>query len=84
MQEGDSPADISPFLLTSFGTGPIDVDDAGNVLWYGEWDDPDGDVNSGLFFNDRLIVQEAISVRDALELANKNLARRSLAKFFAS
>ena len=61
MQEGDSPADIAPFQLTSFGSGPLWIDNAGNVLWYGDWDDPDTSVDTGLFLNERLLVQEGVS-----------------------
>ena len=61
VQEGDSLPDIAPFLLTSFGSGPIDVDDDGNVLWFGDWDDPDTTRDTGLFRNDQLIVQENVT-----------------------
>ncbi|HXR43708.1 MAG TPA: hypothetical protein VN759_02795, partial [Pseudolysinimonas sp.] len=39
-QEGQSLPAIAPFLLTSFGSAPVDIDDAGSVLWFGDWDDP--------------------------------------------
>jgi hypothetical protein len=63
MREGGSPAAIAPFALTSFGTGsgPVDVDDMGNKLWYGDWNDPDTDRDTGLFLNEQLIVQEGVS-----------------------
>lgn len=61
VQEGDTLPDIAPYLLTSFGSGPLLISDHGDVLWYGEWDDPDGDVDSGLFLNHRLILQEGVS-----------------------
>lgn len=63
-REGDPvPGDLAQFSITSFGvnTGPVQVDDFGDVVWYAEWDDPNGDFNSGLFFNDTLIVQEGVS-----------------------
>ncbi|KAA3611737.1 MAG: hypothetical protein DWQ01_06550 [Planctomycetota bacterium] len=61
VQEGDSLPDISPFVFTSFGSGPLWISDSGDVLWYGDWDDPNTDVDTGLFLNDRLIVQEGVS-----------------------
>ena len=60
-QEGDSFPAIAPFSITSFGTGPLSISQSGEVLWYGEWDDPDGDIDSGLFVNDELIVQEGVT-----------------------
>jgi len=61
VQEGDTLADISPSLLTSFGSGPIHINDAGDILWYGDWDDSNTDIDTGLFLNDQLIVQEGIT-----------------------
>jgi hypothetical protein len=62
-QEGDSPAAIAPFLLTGFGTGsgPVRIADDGSVLWFGDWDDPDTDRDTGLFLDDTLIVQEGVT-----------------------
>jgi hypothetical protein len=67
-QEGDTLPAIAPFVFTSFGTGsgPVQVDQAGNVLWYGDWDDADTDVDTGLFFNDQLIVQEGVTTIDGV------------------
>ena len=63
-QEGDTLPDIAPFTLTSFGTGsgPVEVDDSGNVLWFGDWNDPDTNVDTGLFRNAELIVQEGVTM----------------------
>ena len=61
MQEGDSPAPIAPFLLTSFGSGPLLISDSGKVLWYGDWDDPDTTVDTGLFVDGALLVQEGVT-----------------------
>ena len=60
-QEGDSLAAISPFLLTSFGSGPVLIANSSEVLWYGDWDDPDTDVDTGLFVDDTLLVQEGVT-----------------------
>ncbi len=61
VQEGDTLPDIAPWKLTSFGTGPVLISDFGDVLWYGDWDNPNTNVDSGLFLNDRLIMQEGVS-----------------------
>lgn len=62
IQEGDSlPAIGGVFTFTSFGTGPVVVSDSGDVLWYGDWNDPDTDVDTGLFLNDTLLVQEGVT-----------------------
>jgi hypothetical protein len=61
VQEGDTLPDIAPWKLTSFGTGPILISDFGDVLWYGDWDDPNTDEDSGLFLNHKLIMQEGVS-----------------------
>jgi hypothetical protein len=62
MQEGDAPPGIAgDFVLTSFGTGPLRISDNGDVLWYGDWDDPNTDIDTGLFLNDRLLVQEGVT-----------------------
>jgi hypothetical protein len=62
-QEGDAVPGLSPggFALTSFGSGPLLVSDAGSVLWYGDWDDPDTDRDTGLFVDDTLLVQEGVT-----------------------
>lgn len=61
-QEGDTLADIAPFTFTSFGTGPIWISDSGDVLWYGDWNDSDTSKDTGLFLNDKLIVQEGDTI----------------------
>jgi hypothetical protein len=60
-QEGDSLPAIAPFLLTSFGSGPLSLANTGQVLWYGDWDDPDTDRDTGLFLDDELLVQEGVT-----------------------
>jgi hypothetical protein len=62
-QEGDTLPAIAGFNFTSFGSssGPVKIDDDGDVLWFGDWNDPDTTVDTGLFLNDRLIVQEGVT-----------------------
>lgn len=61
VQEGDSLSGMGGFKLTSFGSGPVYIGDNGNVLFYGDWDDPDTSRDTGLFLNGQLIVQEGVT-----------------------
>ena len=62
IQEGDTlPAIGGVFTFTSFGTGPLEVGASGDVLWYGDWNDPDTTVDAGLFLNHDLLVQEGVT-----------------------
>lgn len=63
-REGESLPDIAPYRITSFGTssGPVKIGDNGSVLWYGDWDDPDTDRDTGLFLDSTLIVREGDGV----------------------
>jgi hypothetical protein len=64
VREGDTLAAIEPFTFTSFGTGsgPVKIDDNDNVLWYGDWNDTNTDVDTGLFLNGTLLVQEGVTM----------------------
>lgn len=62
IQEGDTlPAIGGAFTFTSFGTGPVWIADNGKVLWYGDWNDTNTDVDTGYFVDHDLIVQEGVS-----------------------
>jgi hypothetical protein len=80
-QEGNTLPVISPFTLTSLGTasGPVAIDDSGDVLWYGEWSDPNPDVNSGLFLNGRLIVQEGVTTAGGITIDTINSGQDAFA-----
>ena len=65
-QEGDSVPGIPGFQFTSFGTLGAQVDDSGNVLWYGDWNDPATAMDTGIFLNDQLLVQEGVTMIDGL------------------
>lgn len=64
VQEGDTlPAIGGVFAFENFGTsGSTYIDDNGNVLWFGNWSDPDTTKDQGLFLNDQLIVQEGVTM----------------------
>ncbi|MEM9380732.1 MAG: hypothetical protein AAGB93_12340 [Planctomycetota bacterium] len=61
-REGDTLPAISGFTFTDFG-GSVGVwlTDAGDVIWFGDWNDPDSSRDEGLFFNDTLLVQEGVT-----------------------
>ncbi len=62
VQEGDTlPAIGGVFTFTSFGSGPLEVSQSGDALWYGDWNDPDTTLDAGLFWNDELVVQEGVT-----------------------
>jgi hypothetical protein len=62
-QEGNPAPGVSGgWILTGFGTGPVDLDDQGNVYWFGDWNDTDTTRDTGIYRNDQLIVQEGVTV----------------------
>lgn len=67
VQEGDAvTTDSGTWAFTSFGSGPLSLNDCGEVLWYGDWNDPDTDVDTGLFIDGTLIVQEGVTTIDGV------------------
>jgi hypothetical protein len=67
-QEGDPVPGLAlgTFVLTDFGSGPVEIGEAGQVVWFGNWDDPNTDVDSGLFLDDTLLVQEGVTMIDGV------------------
>lgn len=63
VREGDTISATGGAALTGFGLpfGPVEIDDDGNVLWFGSWDDDDEDSDTGLFFNNALIIEEGVT-----------------------
>ncbi len=62
---GDSLPDIAPHTLSDFGGSVgVWVTDAGDVVWFGDWDDPDTSRDEGLFINDQLVLQEGVTIVD--------------------
>lgn len=63
-REGGTMPGIAPYLLTSFGTGsgPVQIGDNGKVVWFGDWDDPNTNIDTGLFLDSVLIVQEGVTM----------------------
>lgn len=67
-QEGDSLPAFAPFKITSFGSGPILLANRGapsedaDVLWYADWDDADTTIDTGLFLEDKRLLQEGVDL----------------------
>ena len=61
-REGDGHPDIPVgTVFTSFGSGPMYCSDNGDTVFYGDWDDADTDIDTGLFINNELVVQEGVT-----------------------
>ena len=61
-REGSNVAGIpGGYALTSLGNGAVQLSDAGDVLWFADWDDPDTTVDSGLLVNNELLIQEGVT-----------------------
>lgn len=69
-QEGGTIDAIAPFTFVNFGLagGPVQIDDSGNVVYYAQWNDPNADLDTGLFINGSLIVQEGVTEVDGVIL----------------
>ena len=71
-QEGDALPATGGFTFTSFGSAPLLVADRGapdadpDVLWYGDWNDTDTDVDTGLFLDGKIVVQEGVTTIDGM------------------
>lgn len=77
-REGFGVADIGAFTFTTFGTGAVHIDDAGNVIWVGDWNDPDTSKDVGIFWNEHLIVQEGVTQIDGVTLASISLVQDNM------
>jgi len=66
VSEGASLPVMGGFALTAFGTGPVLIDDNNNVVWYGDWNDPDTTRDKALFWNLEPLLQEGVSMIDGL------------------
>lgn len=65
VQEGDSHPDIAPFVFNELGNGPAKLTDAGQVLWFGGWND-----TSPLAWREALFLDQTLIVREGQTLVN--------------
>lgn len=68
VREGGTLPAVSPYSFQFFGVTNVGIDEEGEVLWYGDWNDPNTDVDSGLFLDEALIVQEGVTTVDGVPL----------------
>lgn len=73
VREGDSLPDIAPYVIVSndsfsAGLSGVDLTAAGDVLWGAHWNQPDSASDTGIFFNERLIVQAGVTQVDGKPL----------------
>ena len=82
-QEGNPAPGVSGgWILTGFGTGPVDLDDQGNVFWFGDWNDTDTTRDTGIYRNDQLLVQEGVT-RIRAHVLRESLVRIERLPLFA-
>lgn len=62
VQYGDALPDIAPYVLRYLHGKEVDIADTGDVLWYGSFNDPNGNQDEALFLNDRVLVREGITM----------------------
>jgi hypothetical protein len=62
MQEGDAVPGIPAFTFTTFGNTPVSLTAAGNLLWYGDWNDAVTTQDTGIFLDQTMLVQEGVTV----------------------
>ncbi len=61
-QEGSPPPGIGGgFVITGSSWGHVQISDFGDIMWMCDWDDANTDIDSGLYRNDDLLVQEGVS-----------------------
>jgi hypothetical protein len=77
-QAGDTVPGVPGVSLVHFGAaGPVRIDDAGNVFWYGCWTDPNPATDCGLFRNEQLLIREGISDLDGVIFGSISAESRS-------
>ena len=79
-REGSSLASIGGiFTFTAFGTGAVLIDAKDDVVWFGDWNDPDTTKDTGIFMNDQLIVQEGVTTVGGITLLSISGVQDNLA-----
>ena len=62
MQEGQAPPGIGGgFVMTGAAWGGVQLSEGGDITWYCDWDDPDTTIDSGLYRNTNLLIQEGVT-----------------------
>ena len=63
-QQGDVIPTMAPRKIHSFFSAPIFITNAGGVFWFCKTDENDSAKDSGIFLNERMLVQEGITPVD--------------------
>lgn len=61
IQEGDPVPGNPAFVIQGFVSAPVEIAENGDIVWYGDWDDPNTSQDSGIFVNTNLVVQEGVT-----------------------
>lgn len=61
IQEGDPVPGMPAFVIQGFVSAPVEIAENGDIVWYGDWDDPNTSRDSGIFVNTNLVVQEGVT-----------------------
>ena len=87
IEGGLAPNIPGGWTLTRIGssTGPF-LADNGDVLWFGDWDDPNTDIDSAIFLNQMPLIQEGVStingnIIDSLANIDKGFAMSDSGKY---
>jgi hypothetical protein len=77
-QAGDAVPGVLRYSLVTFGAaGPARIDDAGAIIWYGCWDDPNPNTDCGLFRNNDLLLREGVSTIGGIGIASLSADARA-------
>ncbi|MBL8858540.1 MAG: hypothetical protein JNL28_08560 [Planctomycetes bacterium] len=61
VQEGDPVPGLPAFAFTTFGNTPVSLTAAGQVLWYGDWNDTNTTIDTGIFLDSTMLIQEGVT-----------------------
>jgi len=59
---GASMPSVPSFELTGFGPRTLEMDAAGRIFWFADWNDPDESRDEGIVRDQELLVQEGVSL----------------------
>ena len=66
-QEGQAPPGVAGgFVMTGSSFGPVQLSSFGEITWICDWDDPNTDIDSGLFRDNTMLIQEGVTSIDSL------------------
>ncbi len=77
--EGDAVPGLPDRVFDNLASAEFVMDDAGNLLWVGEFDAPSSAEDRGLFYNHTLLLQEGVSTIDGLTVTTLNTVAETLA-----